>query len=144
MPVKDQSIYPPYWKQFSLYIRTERSSGKCEECGIANYWLKVVYKLRNGFGGIMDGVVEKLDDPLLKGSQILRTTKIVLTVAHLDAEGDVCRCQDRTGLLCANPNHVKAMCQRCHNRYDVPKRRENRMATAALKNDERRSLFVTA
>lgn len=38
MPIKDQSIYPPYWKQFSLYIRKERAGDECEwpDCGAVN------------------------------------------------------------------------------------------------------------
>lgn len=140
MPVKDQSIYPPYWKQFSLYIRTERSQGLCEECGIPNYWLKVIYK--KGFDGVREFIGESLDGLIFDGDVVISKSKVVLTVAHLDAEGDICRCQDTTGFLCANPSHVKAMCQQCHNRYDVPKRRANRMATAALKNDEQRGLLA--
>lgn len=111
MPIKDASIYPKYWKQFSAYIRFERAGGKCEVCGVENYTER-------------DG------------------SKIVLTVAHLDAEGDVCRCFDDAGFLCANPDHVKAMCQRDHNRYDRPKRNKNARLTAQTKADAARGLFI--
>lgn len=139
MPIKDPTIYPPYWKQFSLYIRFERAQGKCEQCGIENGWLKVRHTVRNGWGGIREDVGPDLN--AFAGSLVLKAAKVVLTVAHLDAEGDVCDCQPRTGFLCANPAHVKAMCQKCHNTYDVPKRRKNRMETTRLKADAARGLL---
>ena len=39
--------------------------------------------------------------------------KVVLTVAHLNHQPENC-----------NDANLKAMCQRCHNRYDAPKRRQ--------------------
>jgi 5-methylcytosine-specific restriction endonuclease McrA len=39
--------------------------------------------------------------------------KIVLTVAHLDHTPENC-----------DPQNLKAWCQRCHNRYDAPMRRQ--------------------
>lgn len=113
MPIKDQSIYPPYWKVFSKYIRFERADGKCEVCLAVNY----------------------ADHPET-GS------KVVLTVAHLDADGDACRCQDETGFLCAKPSHCKAMCQRCHNRYDRPKRNLNAQRTLTDRKDAERRLLI--
>lgn len=46
----------------------------------------------------------------------------MLTVAHLNATGGVCDCDP----LCIVPSHVKAMCQRCHLRYDMPRHRAAR------------------
>jgi len=43
---------------------------------------------------------------------MLRIVRIVLTVAHLDHQPENC---DRANL--------KALCQRCHNSYDMPHRR---------------------
>lgn len=43
--------------------------------------------------------------------------KIVLTIAHLNAPGGPCICEP----LCGDPAHLKAMCQRCHLRYDAPR-----------------------
>lgn len=51
--------------------------------------------------------------------------KVVLTVAHLNADGGPCRCDP----LCGNPEHLKAMCQRCHLRYDHPMHVRNARAT---------------
>ena len=42
-------------------------------------------------------------------------SKVVLTVAHLD--------HDETS---ADPSNLRAMCQRCHNTYDLSNRRRNR------------------
>ena len=39
---------------------------------------------------------------------------MVLTVAHLNADGGPCQCEPH----CGEPSHLKAMCQRCHLRYD--------------------------
>ena len=44
-----------------------------------------------------------------------RPTRCVLTVAHLNAKGGPCACEPR----CADPAHVKAMCQGCHLIYDL-------------------------
>lgn len=43
---------------------------------------------------------------------------VVLTVAHLDHQPE----------HCADAN-LRALCQRCHNRYDQPHRRKNAAAT---------------
>lgn len=86
--------YPPNWKEFSRKIRFERAAGRCEcagECG-----------LHRTTGGPRR-CVERDGEPAkwAKGT-------IVLTVAHL------CRPKDHGGKKCAEPSHVKAMCQRCH------------------------------
>ncbi len=96
MPIKDPSIYPPYWKQFSLYIRKERAGDRCEECDIENKTINV------------------------------RGSLVVLTVAHLDWDGGPCECKQLTGLKCARPDHVLALCQACHLKMDLPKHIENR------------------
>ena len=106
MPV-DYSLYPPDWKEFSKHIRDDRAGGRCEcegECGL--------HKTTPG----PRRCIEK------NGYQAKWARgKIVLTVAHL------CECDPP----CAIEEHVKAMCQRCHNRYDVPLRRQNRSHTNA-------------
>jgi hypothetical protein len=140
MPIKDASIYPPYWRQFSEYIRFERAASKCERCKVPNY--AVIVWDRFGRWHLEDeihGYNSDVGDHLFPDDW--KASKVVLTVAHLDADGDVCRCQDETGFLCAKPDHVKAMCQRCHNRYDRPKRNVNAQKTLAGKKDAARGLF---
>lgn len=54
-------------------------------------------------------------------------SKVVLTVAHLDHDPRNC-----------DPANLKAWCQRCHNRYDAPMRRQGikDRARAALNVEE--------
>ena len=42
--------------------------------------------------------------------------RIVLTIAHLDHTPEHC-----------NPDNLRALCQRCHNRYDAEHRKETRL-----------------
>lgn len=90
----DMSIYPPDWKAFSNRIRFERAGGRCEclgECGL--------HATTPG----PRRCIEKHghEAKWARG-------KIVLTTAHL------CSCDPP----CANEEHVKACCQRCHLRID--------------------------
>ena len=94
MPIKPENAkrYPKDWKQISASIR-ERSGGQCEcegECGL--------HRTTPG----PRRCVERNGEPAkwAKG-------KIVLTVAHLNHKPEDCR-----------PENLKAMCQRCHLRYD--------------------------
>lgn len=87
--------YPPAWAAFSRYIRFEVARGQCQcagECGL--------HRTHPG----PRRCVERDRTPARWARGI-----IVLTVAHL------CDCDP----LCAEPTHVKAMCQRCHLRTDV-------------------------
>jgi 5-methylcytosine-specific restriction endonuclease McrA len=47
-----------------------------------------------------------------------KDVKIVLTVAHLDHDPSN-----------SDPENLRAMCQRCHNLYDLPHRRRNALQT---------------
>ena len=91
MPV-DWSKYPPDWKQISLRIRA-RAEGRCEcsgECG-----------LHCTTGGPRR-CEERNGEPAKWANG-----KIVLTVAHMNH--DTADNRDK---------NLKAMCQRCHLRYD--------------------------
>lgn len=150
MPI-DYKNYPPYWQQFSRYIRLERAKNRCEKCKAPNG--ETVNR------GVLDGepfwhdqstgIVYAAKDGLIIGRarcyelEIERETKIVLTVAHLDHDGGVCDCKKRTGRKCALPWHVLALCQRCHLLMDMPHHIANRQKTAAAKKDAGRGLFVT-
>jgi|SRR5580765_3485483 len=110
MPI-DYSFYPPYWKQFSLYIRKERAGDRCEECGIQN------------------------------GVENERGSIVVLTVAHMDWENGPCDCKQRTGMKCARPDHVLALCQADHLKRDIPKHIARRQRTLANQKDAERPLL---
>lgn len=56
-------------------------------------------------------------------------TRIVLTIAHLDHQPENC-----------DPSNLRALCQRCHNRYDAEHRAETRARTKAMKDQ---SLFLS-
>jgi len=97
-------VYPAHWKSLSRRIRYERAKGQCEctgECGL--------HRTHPG----PRRCVERDQEPAqwAKG-------KVVLTVAHL--------CQDST---CDDDTHLRAMCQRCHLRYDVKQHQTNAFRT---------------
>ncbi len=91
MPIKpeNKARYPKDWKAISSSIR-ERSGWRCECVGEC------------GLHGETGRCTERHGEPAkwAKG-------KIVLTVAHLNHTPEDCR-----------PENLKAMCQRCHLRYD--------------------------
>lgn len=118
MPM-DRKKYPKNWEAFSEEIRFVRAAGRCEctgECGL--------HKTHPG----PRRCVEIHGEPAkwAKG-------KVVLTVAHLNNDGGPCRCEPR----CALAEHVKAMCQRCHIRYDVKRHMLNASQTRMLKAGQR-------
>lgn len=103
----DRSRYPADWPVISLRIRG-RSGGQCEctgECG-----------LHRTTGGPRR-CEERNGQPAKWAKGV-----IVLTVAHLDPDP----------MNCAEDN-LKAMCQRCHLRYDVPLHMRNAAATRRAK-----------
>jgi hypothetical protein len=102
----EKARYPKAWKQISLRIR-ERSEGRCE-C-VAECGL-------HPWGRCVERHGRKAF--FAKGS-------IVLTVAHLD----------HTPENCADDN-LKAMCQRCHLRYDRDHHAETARATRAAKSGQ--------
>lgn len=140
MPIKDPTVYPPYWPQFSEYIRFDRARNHCEKCGVENGNYKAVYA--NGFDGVKVFIGPSERDVSFSGDRLVRLTKIVLTVAHLDHAGGVCDCKETTGRKCSRPHHVLALCQACHLAMDLPKHIENRRQTMTVRNDSRRPLFA--
>lgn len=147
MAFKKQN-YPLYWKQFSEYIRFERAKNKCERCGAVNGeivergYLKGKSVYQNGDGEVFDakngefiGLIHSYDLDLRKAS------KIVLTVAHLDHAGGVCRCKWIYGFKCAKPLHVRALCQSCHLSLDRPHHLAVQAKNRRIKKDKKRGLF---
>lgn len=100
----DRAKYPADWCDISLRIRY-RSGGRCECDGECG--------LHHGRRCIEEN---RTDAKFAKG-------RIVLTVAHLNHTPMDCR-----------PENLKAMCQRCHLRYDV----EHHKANAARTRDRKR------
>jgi 5-methylcytosine-specific restriction endonuclease McrA len=122
MPIRPENLarYPKDWPQISQSVRS-RAREKCEWCGVQNKQL----------GGRLPGGTwcpaaawDHPGDRPIEGGRFaceapdgslafLRIVRIVLTVAHLDHTPENC-----------SPENLKALCQRCHNRYDAPKRRQ--------------------
>ncbi len=55
-----------------------------------------------------------------------RVSRIVLTIAHLDHKPENC-----------GPDNLRALCQRCHNRHDMPHRIQNAARTRRAKQPTR-------
>ena len=128
MPI-NYKYYHPDWKTVIRPAIITRSFGYCEFCNIKNriivirgeYGGKEVYQDDNGF--IYDAnTSEYLGGDYLGTVGGKPFTEIVLTIAHLDHN--------------INNNdygNLKALCQRCHNRYDRVNRNANREAKKLLK-----------
>jgi hypothetical protein len=122
----EKARYPADWKAISLRIR-ERENQRCKWCGAPNG--KQILRDRNSQRWRLfeqsapwcdeDGVVPDREAP--KPFDQIGPVKVVLTVAHLD----------HTPENCADDN-LAALCQRCHNRYDLPMRREGRKARLGI------------
>lgn len=109
MPIRpsERARYPKDWKAISSRIR-ERSGGQCEcygECGIPH---------------TTPGPRRCAEQNGTPGKEM--RGKVVLTVAHLDHQPENCE----------NGN-LRAMCQRCHLRYDLPHHQKNARATREAK-----------
>ena len=92
-----RELYPKNWEEISLKIR-KRSRGQCECEGFCGLHRGRRCKERNG-----------------KKAR-WANGKIVLTVAHMTHNP-----QD------SRPKYLKAMCQRCHLRYDIVLKQRLRM-----------------
>ena len=111
--MKQKRVYPATWKSLSHWIRVERAKGRCEcegECGL--------HRTHPG-----PRRCEEQNGQPAKWAK----GQVVLTTAHL--------CQDST---CEKKHHLKAMCNRCHLRYDVKQHmkhaHETRRAGKALRD----------
>lgn len=122
MPIRpeNKARYPDDWPAISLRIR-ERAGQRCEWCGVANYalgaWVNGQWWTAAPKGtGLRDDPRPGEDFPCFHPSsgdvEWRRVTRIVLTVAHLDHQPENC-----------DDENLKALCQRCHNRYDAAMRR---------------------
>lgn len=107
MPIlpENKSRYPKNWKEIREQI-LERANHACEFCHVENHAI--------GYRGACGSFF-----PLEPGFQNLapgrKPLRIVLTIAHLDHTPEN-----------NDPANLKALCQRCHNRYDQAHRKETR------------------
>jgi len=124
MPI-NYKLYPKNWKSEIRPAILQRAHNKCEFCGVPNHIAifrgtidgKDVYQTIEG--DVFDAENSKylFSDfyAEIKAPAKRKAIKVVLTVAHLD--------HDTTN---NDPENIKALCQRCHNRYDMKQRVHNR------------------
>lgn len=121
MPIR-KSDYPPNWPEISLQVR-EEAKWRCEWCGVMNGEYIIRHKRPTTFITV-DVCGVKKEVPYLDYEIFSRgwrgSTKIILTVAHLD--------RDTTNNAREN---LAALCQRCHLNHDrsaqhIPNRRYGR------------------
>lgn len=128
MPIKpeNKARYPSNWKEVRAAI-LERALHRCEQCNAPNGSIVVRGTAKDdGTYMLLDGDGEVYDEEtgeylgLCKGSEydVGRTSKVVLTIAHLDHVPEHCQ-----------PENLKALCQRCHLAYDAGHHRANAAAT---------------
>ena len=135
MPI-DYKKYPANWKTEIRPAVLERAKHRCECCGVDNYdhvfrafinrnqpTQKEVYQ--DVDGRVYDANNSKLlfkdfyaDIYPLSGKLNQKAVKIILTIAHLDHD-----------IKNNDLSNLKAMCQRCHLRYDKERHSANAKAT---------------
>ena len=98
----DYSKYPPDWKERIRPAILKRANWKCEFCGVQSR--AVGYREMNGKFVECDNHMKEWAKR--NGFKVI---KIILTIMHLD--------HDTTN---NDESNLKAGCQRCHNRYDMP------------------------
>lgn len=124
MPINKKD-YPPNWASISISIR-ERANWRCEWCDAPNskYIVRVAgAPLLAAWKTVtICGISKRVPwgDFTVAPDRAPGSTKIVLTVAHLD--------RDRTN---NDPSNLAALCQRCHLNHDraaqhIPHRRYGR------------------
>jgi len=137
MPIHpdDRDRYPPDWPEIRQRILV-RAGNRCEQCGRQNGLLHLVTN-----GGAWCLLVRAADDHMLElwgawrdydglplppetAEHYMRMlpghfVRTVLTIAHLDHTPENC-----------DPDNLRALCQRCHLRYDQAHHLESRRRRA--------------
>lgn len=124
MPI-DYSKYPKNWKSEIRPFILNRANNKCEFCNVDNYKL-ILRGEYNGVEAYQDnnGTIYNANNSERIGSDYLgevdttlknKLIEVVLTIAHLDHN-----------ITNNDYSNLKALCQRCHNRYDSEYRKNNR------------------
>lgn len=131
MPIKPENAkrYPADWADIRARI-LRRAGNRCEFCQVDNYKLggrsiagRFHPALPTGTDGMRNTWPKEGEFALCEGFDIkLRIIRIVLTVAHLDHVPENC-----------DPANLKALCQRCHLKYDNRHHRANAAETRRKK-----------
>jgi hypothetical protein len=114
MPIRpeEKPRYPPDWPHISQWVKSARAHWRCECEGECGLD-------HSGRCLALHGDPISLDNP----------KPIVLTTAHLDHQPENC-----------DLSNLKAMCPRCHNKYDAKHRAETRR----LKRMAERAAWMTS
>lgn len=109
MPIRpeNRARYPGDWKAISQRIRFDRAAGRCECDGECGIDHSGRCSAEHGRPNPMTGAT------------------VVLTTAHLDHVPENC-----------GDDNLKAMCQRCHLRYDAAHHAKNARATLNRKRGQ--------
>lgn len=110
------SKYPPNWKTEIVPRILERADNKCETCGLQNHstiyslkiWLRQNNNGRYGYRSIW--FRNKEDAERHSNLGIIKSVKVVLTIAHLDHDNENIQIKD---------SRLKTLCQSCHLQYDA-------------------------
>lgn len=127
--------YPDNWDAISKRIRFERANNRCEECGVENgaFIIRstvdsvryIVVDTEAGGFRWPDGTPIRLSEIPDEYPCESKWTRVILTCAHLN--------HDTT---CNDDSNLRAWCQRCHNRYDMPMRQRHAAETRLQKRDK--------
>lgn len=119
MPI-DYKKYPSDWKERRERI-LKRADNKCEFCGVENK--KVGWRMPDG-RFLTEKETRQLyqyeSDIEIDGGRLMQ---IVLTIAHLDHDEENHDVKD---------DRLKALCQRCHLRYDAKEKSRRRKKKKAV------------
>jgi hypothetical protein len=135
MPIKPENRkrYPANWDVIREQILA-RACHRCECCGAPQYavgqWVDDRFLLAAGDGraerlqyALVHSAARELSDDLnVTHAPTVRYIVIVLTIAHLDHTLENC-----------DPINLRALCQRCHLRYDAQHHATNARTTRRAK-----------
>jgi len=130
MPIKaeNKARYPANWDEIRAAI-LERAGHRCEQCKVKNY-----ERIARGDDRFADTYMtndaevycantgESLGQVRMSDYYVKNMVDIVLTIAHMDHVPENCE-----------PENLKALCQRCHLRYDAKHHAETARATRRAK-----------
>ena len=138
MPIKPENLarYPAEWPAIRAAILA-RAHNCCEQCKVPNH-----ERIARGDGIDADtyqmndanvycaNTGEHLGRRRMSEFNLLRMVDIVLTVAHLDHTPENCDGMESGGpVVPVEQSNLRAMCQRCHLRYDAQHHAETARAT---------------
>ena len=130
MPIKpeNKARYPKEWPDIRAEV-LRRADNMCEFCGVENYamgrWFENHWHVAHWLGSCEnDRPRTDRPHPCHFGESVIwaRPIRIVLTIAHLDHQ------PEHNGERGNRPN-LKALCQRCHLRYDAKHHAHNAART---------------